>query len=400
MSPTDQPKGSNGAPLAAGDDDVPLKVISEAGKNSQPLDGFVSGMDKTKKQSEKKAKAAEKPVGLKQLADYLGLNPTTVSVVLNDVPGRSIPQATRDRIKAAAKKFNYQPSLLARSLRNRRTFTIGILVPELGDGYHTQVMSGIGDHLMEAGYFYFTAHHRHRKDLVEEYSQMLLGRGAEALIAIDTALEHDYSVPVAAVAGHRLINGVTNVVLDHRFAAQLTLTHLHSLGHREIAFIRGQPFSSDSAGRWNNIVAAAQELGVTIHPGLVVQLDRDISSPELGYPVVQQLLSSGRSFTALVAFNDMSAIGAIRALQDVGLSVPRDVSVIGFDDIKVAAFNNPRLTTIRQPLSNMGRIAAQCVLSQLNGSEPFRKLITVEPELAVRESTRAIEFKADGRKKS
>ena len=400
MSSTDQPKEHDGAVLAS-NDEARVEAMGDTEKNSQRLDGFVSGMDKTKKQPGKKNKSTEKPVGLKQLADYLGLNPTTVSVVLNDVPGRSIPQATRDRIKAAAKKFNYQPSLLARSLRNRRTFTIGILVPELGDGYHTQVMSGIGDHLMEAGYFYFTAHHRHRKDLVEEYSQMLLGRGAEALIAIDTALEHDYSVPVAAVAGHRLINGVTNVVLDHRFAAQLTLTHLHSLGHRDIAFIRGQSFSSDSAGRWNNIVAAAQELGITIHPGLVVQLDRDISSPELGYPVVQQLLSSGRTFTALVAFNDMSAIGAIRALQDVGLSVPRDVSVIGFDDIKVAAFNNPRLTTIRQPLSNMGRIAAQCVLSQLNGSEPFRKMIMVEPELAVRESTRAINpgTKGDGRKK-
>ena len=400
MSSTDQPKEHDGAVLAS-NDEARVEAMGDTEKNSQRLDGFVSGMDKTKKQPGKKNKSTEKPVGLKQLANYLGLNPTTVSVVLNDVPGRSIPQATRDRIKAAAKKFNYQPSLLARSLRNRRTFTIGILVPELGDGYHTQVMSGIGDHLMEAGYFYFTAHHRHRKDLVEEYSQMLLGRGAEALIAIDTALEHDYSVPVAAVAGHRLINGVTNVVLDHRFAAQLTLTHLHSQGHREIAFIRGQSFSSDSAGRWNNIVAAAQELGITIHPGLVVQLDRDISSPELGYPVVQQLLSSGRTFTALVAFNDMSAIGAIRALQDVGLSVPRDVSVIGFDDIKVAAFNNPRLTTIRQPLSNMGRIAAQCVLSQLNGSEPFRKVIMVEPELAVRESTRAIDqsTKGDGRKK-
>jgi DNA-binding LacI/PurR family transcriptional regulator len=400
MSSTDQPKEHDGAVLAS-NDEARVEAMGDTEKNSQRLDGFVSGMDKTKKQPGKKNKSTEKPVGLKQLANYLGLNPTTVSVVLNDVPGRSIPQATRDRIKAAAKKFNYQPSLLARSLRNRRTFTIGILVPELGDGYHTQVMSGIGDHLMEAGYFYFTAHHRHRKDLVEEYSQMLLGRGAEALIAIDTALEHDYSVPVAAVAGHRLINGVTNVVLDHRFAAQLTLTHLHSQGHREIAFIRGQSFSSDSAGRWNNIVAAAQELGITIHPGLVVQLDRDLSSPELGYPVVQQLLSSGRTFTALVAFNDMSAIGAIRALQDVGLSVPRDVSVIGFDDIKVAAFNNPRLTTIRQPLSNMGRIAAQCVLSQLNGSEPFRKVIMVEPELAVRESTRAIDqsTKGDGRKK-
>src|SRR5260370_14381681 len=108
------------------------------------------------------------PIGLNQLAEHLGLNPATISVVLNEVPGRSIPQATRDRVKAAAKKFNYQPSLLARSLRNRRTRTIGILVPELGDGYHTQVMSGIGDHLMEAGYFYFNAHHRHRKKLVEE----------------------------------------------------------------------------------------------------------------------------------------------------------------------------------------------------------------------------------------
>lgn len=395
MSPADLCDNLNGpkvGPISVGDsqDEGPLR-----NQVPSPHPGKAAReMTNPKKQPDNKATPAIKPIGLKKLAAHLGLNPTTVSVVLNDVPGRSIPQATRDRIKAAAKKFNYQPSLLARSLRNRRTYTIGILVPELGDGYHTQVMSGIGDHLMEAGYFYFTAHHRHKRDLIEEYSRMLLGRGAEALIAVDTALEHDFPVPVAAVAGHRFISGVTNVTLDHRFAAQLTLNHLHSLGHREIAFIKGQSFSSDSAGRWNSIVAAAEEIGITINPKLVVQLDRDISSPELGYPVVQQLLSGGRTFTALVAFNDMSAIGAIRALQDLGLSVPRDVSVIGFDDIRVAAFNNPRLTTIRQPLSNMGRIAAQCVLSQLNGAEPFRKQILVEPELAVRESTQAIDRNA------
>jgi LacI family transcriptional regulator len=347
----------------------------------------VSSAQKTNKKVKKKPQTSKEPSGLKKLAEFLGLNPATVSVVLNDVPGRSIPQATRDRIKAAAKKLNYRPSLLARSLRSRRTYTIGILVPELGDGYHTQVMSGIGDHLMEAGYFYFTAHHRHRKNLIEEYSQMLLGRGAEAIIAIDTALEHDFPVPAVALAGHRIINGVTNVVLDHRFAAELTLSHLHSLGHRRIAFIRGQPFSSDSAERWSSIVAVAREIGITIKTELTVQLDRDISSPELGYPAIQQLLSGGHRFTAVVAFNDMSAIGAIRALHDVGLNVPRDVSVIGFDDIKISAFNNPSLTTIRQPLTNMGRIAAQCLLNRLNGSEPFRKLITVEPELMVREST-------------
>jgi LacI family transcriptional regulator len=338
----------------------------------------------------KKQPPKNTPIGLKKLAEHLGLNPATISVVLNEVPGRSIPQATRDRIKAAAKEFNYQPSLLARSLRNRRTLTIGILVPELGDGYHTQVMSGIGDHLMEAGYFYFTAHHRHRKNLVEEYSQMLLGRGAEALIAIDTALEHSFPVPAVAVAGHRSINGITNVVLDHRFAAELVLTHLHSLGHRNIAFMRGQPYSSDSDERWQSIVHVAKEIGVPLRPELIVQLDQDISSPELGYPVMQRLLSSRHRFTALVSFNDLAAIGAIRALEDFGLRVPDDISVIGFDDIKLAAFSSPRLTTIRQPMSNMGRIAAQCVLNQLNGSERFRKQITVEPELVVRGSTRAI----------
>ena len=330
------------------------------------------------------------PISLKTLAKYLGLNPATVSVVLNEVPGRSIPQATRERIKAAAKELNYQPSLLARSLRSRRTQTVGILVPELGDGYHTQVMSGIGDHLMDAGYFYFTAHHRHRKNLIEEYSQMLLGRGAEGLIAIDTALEHPFPVPVVAVAGHRPVAGVTNVVLDHRIAAELTLAHLHSLGHRHIAFMRGQPFSSDSDERWRSIEAVSRKIGIAIKPELVLQLDRDISSPELGYPVISKLLSCGERFTALVSFNDMAAIGAMRALEDLGFRVPADVSVIGFDDIKLAAFSNPRLTTIRQPLSNMGRIAAQCVLNRLHGLERFRDQITVEPELVVRESTQAV----------
>ena len=142
--------------------------------------------------------------------------------------------------------MNYHPNLVARSLRTRRTLTIGILVQELGDGYHTQVMSGIGDQLIMAGYFYFTAHHRHKPSLIEDYTRMLIGRGAQGIIAIDTLLEHPIPIPVVAVAGHRHIEGVTNVLIDHVRAAELTLNHLYSLGHRKIAFMRGQPFSSDS----------------------------------------------------------------------------------------------------------------------------------------------------------
>src|SRR5437660_6589379 len=167
--------------------------------------------------------SADKPVSLKILADYLGLCPATVSVVLNNVPGRSIPAETRERVRAAARKFNYQPSLLARSLRKQRTFTVGVLVPELSDGYHTMVMSGIGDHLMREGYFYFSAHHRHKPDMIEEYPRLLLGRGAEGLITIDTALAHALPVPGVAVAGHRKIAGVTNVVLDRERGAELSL---------------------------------------------------------------------------------------------------------------------------------------------------------------------------------
>jgi LacI family transcriptional regulator len=329
----------------------------------------------------------ERPVSLKILADYLGLCPATVSVVLNNVPGRSIPAETRERVRAAARKFNYQPSLLARSLRKRRTFTVGVLVPELSDGYHTMVMSGIGDHLMREGYFYFSAHHRHKPDMIEEYPRLLLGRGAEGLITIDTALAHALPVPVVAVAGHRRIPGVTNVVLDHKRAAELSLRHLHQLGHRQIAFMRGQPFSADSDDRWKSIVSVARELGLEIRVDLTIKLERDLTSPELGYPVVQELLQKQRRFTAIVSFNDIAAIGAIRALRDANLRVPEDVSVIGFDDIQVAAYHNPRLTTIRQPLRDMGETAARILLQRLQGFKDYPEEFAVPPELIARETT-------------
>jgi DNA-binding LacI/PurR family transcriptional regulator len=341
----------------------------------------------------RKEQDEEKPVSLRILADYLGLCPATVSVVLNNVPGRSIPHETRERVKAAARKFNYQPSLLARSLRKQRTFTVGVLVPELSDGYHTMVMSGVGDHLMQEGFFYFSAHHRHKKDLIEEYPRLLMGRGAEGLITIDTLLEHELPMPVVAVAGHKKIPGVTNVILDHKRAADLALRHLYQLGHRNIAFMRGQPFSADSDERWRSIVAVAREIGIEIRPELTIQLERDLTSPELGYPVVQQLLQHRRRFTAILSFNDIAAIGAIRALRDANLRVPEDVSVVGFDDIKAAAYHNPSLTTIRQPLHDMGETAARILLQRIRGFKDYPEEFAVPPELIIRESTAPLNIK-------
>ena len=325
-------------------------------------------------------------VSLKMLAEYLDLSAATVSFVLNDSPNRSIPERTRERVREAAKKFGYKPSHIARSLQGSRTLTIGILLPELGDGYHSQVLSGAADVLMNQGYFFLTAHHRHKVDLVAEYPDLLISRGVEGVLFIDTHFEEAPQCPAVSIAAHAAIPGVANVVLDHERAAELALGHLHKLGHRKIAYMRGQLFSSDSRSRWRATLRAARMLDLQVLPELTIHLDRHSHSPELGYSSVQQLQMRRKDFTAVLCFNDVAAIGVIRALHDAGLRVPTDVSVVGFDDIMSAEFQTPRLTTIRQPLQQMGSVAAALLLEKLGGGK-VPETTKVEPELVIREST-------------
>ena len=327
-------------------------------------------------------------ISLRTLGEYLHLSPATISLVLNNAPGvRSIPQETRDRVTAAAAKFDYRPSFYARSLRMRQTFSIGVLVPELNDHYVTQVLSGVEELLIEEGYFYLTASHRRKPDLIEEYPRLLMDRSVEGFILIDTVLEHSWKLPVVAVAGHRKIEGVTNVVLDQRRAVELALRHLYNLGHRKIAFMRGGSHSSDADERWECQMAAARELKLDITPELTVQIQMKVSTPEMGFVPAQELVNRGVEFTALFCYNDVSAIGAIRALKDHGLRVPEDVSVVGFDDIQSAAYHNPSLTTIRQPLQQMGMVAARILLQRIRGQATFPDAVAIQPELAIREST-------------
>jgi LacI family transcriptional regulator len=329
------------------------------------------------------------PISLRTLGEYLNLSPATISLVLNNAPGvRSIPQETRDRVVEAAAKFDYRPSFFARSLRKRQTFTVGVLVPELSDSYAMQVLSGVEEHLIEEGYFYLTASHRRKPDLIEEYPRLFMDRSVEGFIFIDTALEKSIGVlPAVAVAGHRKIEGVTNVVLDQKRAAELALRHLYQLGHRKIAFMRGGSHSSDADDRWNCVMAVARDLKLAVPPELVVELRLRVSTPELGFEPANELLQRGADFTALVCYNDIAAIGSIRAFMNRGLQVPADVSVVGFDDIQTAAFHNPSLTTIRQPLAQMGTTAARILLQRIRGQAAFPDFVSIHPELVIREST-------------
>jgi DNA-binding LacI/PurR family transcriptional regulator len=331
-------------------------------------------------------------VTLKAVAKHVGLTPGTVATVLNNsLACRSVPERSKKRIFAAARELESKPNYLARTLGVKRSSTIGVIASEVGGPYGQLIISGIERYLRANGFFYLTAVHRHDKDLLESYLRLLLERGVEGFITVDTSIVREPPLPTVAVAGHRPSASVTNIVLDHKAAAFSALRHLLHNGHREFAFMKGPVISSDTENRWQSIVEASRELGIRIHPDLVVELNEPQAcaarAPEYAYPFAKELLSRSRAFTALFAYNDNSAIAAISALQDAGLRVPENVSVIGFDDIPLASYSNPTLTTVRQPLLKMGEIAARTLLDRIENRSEYVAEIAIEPQLIVRQST-------------
>ncbi len=333
---------------------------------------------------------ARATASLKMVAEHVGLSSAAVSRVLSGSPAaKSIPKATQDRILAAAAELNYRPNMLARSLRRGRSHTIGVLVPELSEGYTTLVLAGLEQGLLQAGYFYNIVSHHHRTDVIEQAQTMMIERAVDGFVAIDTRLHQHLQLPTVTISAPDKHEWVTSIVLNHRRAAELAIDHLAGLGHRQIAIIKGQSFSSDTEPRWQAIQEAAAKAHLKLNPALTAQLESDSPSHEPGYFAAQRLLASKVPFTAIFAFNDVSAIGATRALHEAGLRVPQDVSVVGFDDVQSAAFQNPALTTVRQPLRTMGMLAAEAIVRQIltPAERPSSRQVMVDPELVVREST-------------
>jgi DNA-binding LacI/PurR family transcriptional regulator len=331
---------------------------------------------------------APKRTSLKDLAAHLGLSQTTVSFVLNDAPlAKNLTAATRQRV-LAARQFNYRPSYFALNLNKSGSDSVGVLVPEHSEGFFTVVMGGVERYLLSKHFVYFTACHYWKPKLIREYSQLLIKRGAEGLLLLNTNADFDSIVPVVTVAARKEKDGVTNVVIDHMAAARMAIQHLYDNGHRKIAYMKGHKHVIDTDSRWETLMQVAREFGVQPTPERIIQMRTSAWSPEVGYAPAKQLTEATRDFTALICFNDTAAIGAIRALHEVGLRVPDDVSVIGFDDIVGAKFHVPSLTTIRQPLESMGRLASRILLDRIaNPQKKYAPTIMVKPTLIVREST-------------
>ena len=346
-------------------------------------------------------------VTIRDVAKESGFSSTTVSIVLNNAPlARYIPATTKKRIERAAKKLGYRPNLFARSLRSKRSHTVGVMVFDMTDPYCTLVLRGIENSLYQSSYLPILTDVHNERSRFERYLEMMLDRRVEGLIVLANWLFLDInlladleksSIPTAIIGCELETDSISSVIVDNEVGAFLAAEHLHAMGHRKIAFIRGPKALSDSGPRWKGVRNFAKSVDLELDPRLIVDLpeSRDpISSFEAGYKLTEELIRRKRPFTAIQAFDDMTAFGSIRALSKAGLRVPEQCSVIGFDDVATCALYSPQVTTVRQPMEVMGATAVAIVVDGINAvlekSESTAAHKKVAPELVVRESTRSL----------
>ena len=326
-------------------------------------------------------------ITLKKLAEQVGLSRTTISMILNDLPEVTrFPEETRRRVVESAQKLGYRANYFARSLNRKPTCLIGVIAPDFGNGYEAALLSGFERHLLNTGYTSFVSTHLWSQELVQRHVETLCDRGAEGLLLINSTPNKSPDIPAVSICTDRSPTWSSRVSIDNIYGIEKTINHLVGLGHREIAFIKGPEGNGDTEDRWNAVLATCKKLGVRVDPRLTVQLERLERHAEEGRVAAQKLLCCGKRFTALVAYNDVSALGAMAALREAGLDVPKNVSVIGFDDIEFASIAYPALTTVRQPLQEMGATAAELLIRKLANDDNVRN-ICVRPELVVRSST-------------
>lgn len=345
-------------------------------------------------------------VTMRDVAKSSGFSPATVSIVLNNAPlARYIAPATKKRIEDTARKLGYRPNAMARFLRSKRSHSVGVMFFDITDPYCTPVLRGIENALYQSSHVPIFADAHNQRNRFERYLEMLLEHHVEALIVVanwlfvDIQLLADVSkrnIPAATICWELPGDTVSSVMVDNEAGGRLALEHLYQLGHRRIAFIRGPKMLIDSAPRWKGIQKFAHSAGLDIDSSMVLQLPDEFdpnSGFEGGYRFTEELLQRKKKFTALMAFDDLTALGAIRALTKAGVKVPEHCSVVGFDDVPLSALSAPSLTTVRQPLEAMGNMAVNIVMEGINAGLEKRDWSIarhkMNPELVIRDSTRA-----------
>ena len=342
-------------------------------------------------------------VTLLDIARASGFSVSTVSIVLSEAPlSQNVAVTTREHIRSMAQQLGYHPDAYARSLRRRSTQTIGVLAFDLSDPFCTPIMRGIQGSLRAAGYLPLIVDAQAQRKLFDSSLHMILERRADGVIVIaswvfdETDLLADVkknNVPIVIIGRDLVGRGIDSILVDNEAGGVMAARHLQQLGHRRIAVIRGPHEMVDSEPRWLGIQSVAAQDGLDIDPELVFQLP-GLADPASGFEgglgMARKMLASRRPFSAVIAFDDLTALGVVRGFAEAGLRVPDDCSVLGFDDVLPAEVATPAMTTIRQPLKEMGEEAAGRVLQAIKrgpGRPDKPRLHKPHPELVVRMST-------------
>jgi LacI family transcriptional regulator len=334
----------------------------------------------------------DRPATLRDVASAAGVHPATASRALNLETRILVSEDTARRVAEAAARLGYRPNPVARSLRTRRSHTVGVLIPDLNNPLFPPIVRGLEDKLAAAGYVALLGNTDADDDRERTLFEQMRARHVDGFV-LATATLHDQLLAEAAAGGLPVVlmnrlapdYNFPSVSVDNEQGARMAVTHLSRLGHTRIAHIAGPQEISTGISRLRGFRDGMANHGLEVDENLIAYATR--YTVEEGIRCCRELLSRQPGFTAVAAANDMLAVGCYTALDEMSLQCPDDISVIGFNDMPFIDRLRPPLTTVRFPHYQLGTEAAQMLIERINGGEGPVKILYLAPELIVRGST-------------
>jgi LacI family transcriptional regulator len=329
------------------------------------------------------------PSTLMDVARQAGVSPSTVSRILNGTA--KVSDDKRQAVLKAIEQMNFAPNQMAQGLKKGRSMTIGIVVQDISSPFFDETLRGVDDGLKGTGFASVIVSGHWNADEEADRIRLLLARKVDGIILLsgrmadETVLNFSTQRPIVSTGRALQTRTALGFKMDNEYGAYLAVHHLIELGHRHIAFVSGPANNSDADERLAGYKRALQEAGLPVDENLIVEGNYHEAS---GMLAMNRLFDTHQHFTAVFAANDLSAYGARLALYRKGIRVPDDISLVGFDDLPGSSYTTPPLTTIRQPLYDIGRIATQALLRIINGEEARGEVPPLE--LIVRETTRRV----------
>ncbi len=327
---------------------------------------------------------------LKDVAKEVGVSYATVSRVLNNHP--DVSEITKKKVLRKVKEMGYKPNALARGLVKNETNTIGLIIPDITNPFFPEVARGVEEAAAEAGFSVFLCNTNWNEDREEKYIDVLLQKQVDGLIVAPSSERPRHLTKInnsnlKMVYITRLVDegNSTSVTIDNVRGAEMAVEHLISCGHKKIAFIGGFQDMEATRERFEGFQNAMRKHNIDINNEYIRSGE---FKRETGYTLMNEMLDSDLQLTAVFTVNDMLALGAMQAIKNRRLSIPKDIAVIGFDDIEFASLPEIQLSTISQPKHEMGVIAFNTLLDQINNKTPLaQKKILLAPKLIIRETS-------------